>query len=36
MLRMVLWTLLYVCTLGALTIKVEYSDGLKINFKGWL
>ena len=35
MIRMILWTTFWLCTLCALTIRVKYSDGLEIKLKGW-
>jgi len=36
MLRMLFWGVIYFVLLGSATIRVDYSDGLHINFKGWL
>jgi len=35
MIRLLLWTLLSICTLGVLSFDVTYSDGLHIKGKGW-
>ena len=35
MLRMLLWGMLWIASLGFLDIRVKYSDGLTIRYKGW-
>ena len=35
MFRILSWTVLYICTLGILSLEVEYSDGLHIKLTGW-
>lgn len=35
MIRMALWTTLWVVTLGVMEIDVEYSDGLHIKLHNW-
>lgn len=36
MIRFTLWLIFYIVLLGAVSVKVKYSDGLSLNFKGWL
>lgn len=35
MFRTVWWTLIYLATLGTISIEVEYTDGLRIKLIGW-
>ena len=35
MIRTLLWLLLYLASLGSLSIDVRYSDGLHVKFNGW-
>ena len=36
MIRIIMWTVLYLMLLGTCMFRVEYSDGLVIKLKGWL
>ena len=33
--RALLWVMLYLLSLGTLSIRVRYTDGLEINLVGW-
>lgn len=35
MLRLLFWMAVFILSLGTLSIKVGYTDGLNIKFKGW-
>lgn len=35
MFRTIIWTVVYLLMLGAVSIRAEYSDGLTITLKGW-
>jgi hypothetical protein len=35
MLRVIFWATIWLLTLGAMRISVEYADGLSIKFNGW-
>jgi hypothetical protein len=36
LIRFLFWFFIYILFLGSSSIKVEYEDGLKLYFKGWL
>jgi len=36
MIRIAMWSTVYLLLLGTCSIRAEYSDGLVIQLKGWL